>query len=333
MGELYSKAEKVLAWLGEEDSDARIARRFTDFFIPELQALMRREGRNDYSSYDLRDQDRWYSRIAEEPIPKEGWQALAAFFERTWFTCTWTFQEVVLANEAVMYCGSTRIDYNRFRDLLDYLDLSDYESNSIVKDSEEMTAGREIYQMMWHLRLIIDGDREEGEMSNNTPASYAEAFREQLLKYRALCIITDMLKDSPKKYKAKKLLSLGRSSSAHLPALRELTAKLVRVDEFPELAENHLTKEPDGLAHTRKLTHAYNFRCLMTTKKNFIGVVPIETQEGDHIFVLPGARVPMILRSVEEGTYELLEDAYIHGIMHGEAYNYIPKTMQEISIV
>ena len=105
------------------------------------------------------------------------------------------------------------------------------------------------------------------------------------------------------------------------------------IDEISKLAEKHLAKELDGLPYTRQLTHSYNFRCLVTTKKNLIGVSLVETQEGDQIFVLPGGRVPMILRPVDEGKYELVGDAYIHGIMHGEAYNYMPNTIQEISIV
>ena len=132
---------------------------------------------------------------------------------------------------------------------------------------------------------------------------------------------------------AQKLLSSGQNPSAVLPARRELGGQLVTIDEISKLAEKHLAKELDGLPYTRQLTHSYNFRCLVTTKKNFIRVAPVDTQEGDQIFVVPRARVPMILRPVDEGRYELVRDTYIHGIMHGEAYNYMPNTIQEISIV
>ena len=73
----------------------------------------------------LRHQSLWFQRTGEEALPDEEWLALATFFERACFTRAWTFQDVFLANEVVMICGSTRIDYNRFRDLLEYLDLSD----------------------------------------------------------------------------------------------------------------------------------------------------------------------------------------------------------------
>ena len=156
MGELYSKAEKVFVWLGEEEVYAKYAMAFIDSFIPNLQALMHSEGHDDYSFYDVRDQSLWYPRTGGEPISKEKWHALATFFERAWFTRAWTFQEVVLAGEVVMYCGSTRIDYNRFRDLLEYLDLSGYESSPQVKDLGLLTTGRDIYEMMWHRRMMID---------------------------------------------------------------------------------------------------------------------------------------------------------------------------------
>jgi hypothetical protein len=43
-------------------------------------------------------------------------------------------------------------------------------------------------------------------------------------------------------------------------------------------------------------------------------------QQGDEIWILPGASVPLILRKVSaECRYRVVGDAYVHGIMHGEA--------------
>ncbi|KAJ8108979.1 hypothetical protein OPT61_g7794 [Boeremia exigua] len=71
------------------------------------------------------------------------------------------------------------------------------------------------------------------------------------------------------------------------------------------------------------------------TSKGYIGWVPAESKNGDVVMILPGGRVPYVLRRASEpisthggagnnsGTerYKFLGDAYIQGIMNGEAYD------------
>ncbi|KAH8656875.1 heterokaryon incompatibility protein-domain-containing protein [Ilyonectria robusta] len=66
--------------------------------------------------------------------------------------------------------------------------------------------------------------------------------------------------------------------------------------------------------------HALNRRFFITTRGN-LGSGPADMREGDHICVLLGSKVPVILRDVEErpGYYGYVGHAYVHGIMHGEA--------------
>lgn len=59
-------------------------------------------------------------------------------------------------------------------------------------------------------------------------------------------------------------------------------------------------------------------RTFCTTKKGLMGWVPKLSRPEDIVAVLTGGRVPFILRP-HEGCYEVLGDAYIHGIMDGEA--------------
>jgi hypothetical protein len=68
-------------------------------------------------------------------------------------------------------------------------------------------------------------------------------------------------------------------------------------------------------------------RCFVTTAKGYFGFAPTECREGDVVVVLYGGRVPYVLRPIdvtETGShrrdYVLLGDAYIHGIMDGEAF-------------
>jgi hypothetical protein len=59
-------------------------------------------------------------------------------------------------------------------------------------------------------------------------------------------------------------------------------------------------------------------RRFFITKRGFFGLGPSTLKEGDVCSVLFGATVPFILRRKETG-YDLLGEAYLHGIMRGEA--------------
>ena len=59
-------------------------------------------------------------------------------------------------------------------------------------------------------------------------------------------------------------------------------------------------------------------RRLITTTKGYIGLAPSGVKRGDKVCVLLGCHVPMILRAVH-GHYQVIGDAYVHGMMHGEA--------------
>jgi hypothetical protein len=57
---------------------------------------------------------------------------------------------------------------------------------------------------------------------------------------------------------------------------------------------------------------------LITTSKGYIGLAPSSTERGDKVCVLLGCKVPLILRPIDD-YFQVIGDAYIHGIMHGEA--------------
>ncbi|GLA76942.1 hypothetical protein AtubIFM55763_008820 [Aspergillus tubingensis] len=66
------------------------------------------------------------------------------------------------------------------------------------------------------------------------------------------------------------------------------------------------------------ITRATSYRRMMISSKGYIGLVPAKAQEGDHICVLYGCSVPVILRKKGDH-YVLIGESYVHGIMDGEA--------------
>lgn len=61
-------------------------------------------------------------------------------------------------------------------------------------------------------------------------------------------------------------------------------------------------------------------RRMARTSEGYIGLVPARTQPGDCVWLLKGGNVPFVVRD-ESGTKRLVGEAYIHGIMKGEAFD------------
>jgi hypothetical protein len=57
------------------------------------------------------------------------------------------------------------------------------------------------------------------------------------------------------------------------------------------------------------------------TKKGYAGMVPNLTRQGDTVSIIKGGQVPFVLResALRVGTFQLVGESYIHGIMNGEA--------------
>ena len=49
-----------------------------------------------------------------------------------------------------------------------------------------------------------------------------------------------------------------------------------------------------------------------------MGWAPFHVRKGDRVCILMGGQVPYILRPIQNGEYQLIGEAYFHGLMHGE---------------
>ena len=69
-----------------------------------------------------------------------------------------------------------------------------------------------------------------------------------------------------------------------------------------------------------RVRRSISHRCMMRTKKGYLGLAPAVTQLGDRISLLKGLKAPVVLRPKGEA-WELVGECYIHGIMNGEAFD------------
>jgi len=61
-------------------------------------------------------------------------------------------------------------------------------------------------------------------------------------------------------------------------------------------------------------------RRIFRTHENYLGNGPRSIRPGDQVWILAGTKTPFVLRPQENGKHVLVGDSYVHGIMHGEAF-------------
>ena len=74
--------------------------------------------------------------------------------------------------------------------------------------------------------------------------------------------------------------------------------------------------------HTLRLNRFMRFagRRLARTRKGKLALVTPDAQEGDAIGIIQGGKTPLIMRANTVGTWRVLGDGYVHGIMQGEVW-------------
>ena len=109
MRDIYSKAQCVLVWLGEpyEGSDDAMD------FIPMLTSALQQLDAAPNTAQLLAGTDDIPSMTS--PI----WIALLRLFRRPWFGRTWTIQEVIKAQAAVVICGQKKTDWQELSACID----------------------------------------------------------------------------------------------------------------------------------------------------------------------------------------------------------------------
>jgi len=58
-----------------------------------------------------------------------------------------------------------------------------------------------------------------------------------------------------------------------------------------------------------------------TMDGNFVGIVQFDSWSGNEVWLFHVASTPFIMRSIPNGNYELVWEAYINGRMEEEAYS------------
>ncbi|TLS24044.1 hypothetical protein PpBr36_08855 [Pyricularia pennisetigena] len=90
--------------------------------------------------------------------------------------------------------------------------------------------------------------------------------------------------------------------------------------EDPEEAERaRLSFVTSGMAIEQSIVGFGIGRRLFPTAEGRLCMAPVEARAGDVVCVLLGCEVPLVIRPTGQGMYELIGEAYVSGIMDGEA--------------
>lgn len=112
----------------------------------------------------------------------------------------------------------------------------------------------------------------------------------------------------------------------HLQALGDKAVEEIRrwdrveglLQKIEDVLEEEYDRECDRRM-TREIFLVLNRRELFGMGNGLLGVGPNSLREGDKVCVFYDARQPFALRELEDGSFRLLGECYVHGIMHGEA--------------
>ncbi|KAI0110938.1 HET-domain-containing protein, partial [Nemania sp. FL0031] len=129
-------------------------------------------------------------------------------------------------------------------------------------------------------------------------------------------------------------LSSRYSEEKAIPTLREIE-EMVYIEEEEEgsLAEQKLESDRKDIEESFRI--AYFKRRLFRTAQGYFGIASQSIVPGDRVWVLAGARVPFVLKAADiedESRWELVSEAYVHGVMHGNASRSSEEFLRRISL-
>jgi hypothetical protein len=101
---------------------------------------------------------------------------------------------------------------------------------------------------------------------------------------------------------------------------------------FKHLFDGDFSKRFHGVPVMRYLTSVAGCctsRRFFITEKGYMGLGSLGTKPGDCVCILFGGPTPFILRDLDAGHHQFISDAYVHGVMHGEALADISKEAEQ----
>jgi hypothetical protein len=187
----------------------------------------------------------------------------------------------------------------------------------LLLDSTYTLTAQDRLEVLWRT-ILLDRDCLPGQKwqyLNAEKISLAFSAFLSLQASLALGNMEDKQKDS--------YLQVLKSRESHFSAT---CASFPRISEIVENAERSKSGRLDFLGPMETTVDIFLLRAqisgggrkLFVTPEKWLGSGPELLEPGDEIWLLKNAAVPFILRPTGDSQYQLVGEAYVHGIMYGE---------------
>jgi hypothetical protein len=116
--------------------------------------------------------------------------------------------------------------------------------------------------------------------------------------------------------------SLGYLSTDGMPKWCDEIGLLEDMVDWGNFSAPRIDFQDKGGRFGEAMQAFFTYRRFIRTTEDRIGLGPESVDVGDRVCIVQGARTPFIIRKEEgygQNEYRLIGDAYIHGMMHGEA--------------
>ncbi|EKG15489.1 ankyrin and HET domain-containing protein [Macrophomina phaseolina MS6] len=100
---------------------------------------------------------------------------------------------------------------------------------------------------------------------------------------------------------------------------------------YKDLLSGEKTKE--AVRYASIAYYKLNRRRPFTTSSGLLGIGPEELCKDDHLWILLGAHVPFVLRAMGNDCWNIVGEAYVHGIMDGELTQQSSVEIKQIQII
>jgi hypothetical protein len=126
-----------------------------------------------------------------------------------------------------------------------------------------------------------------------------------------------------------------------MPSIKQLTPQLVKITRLeammislkaPALRQTEesstwrfIRMQPEANEANRANFHmamALEGRsCVFVTTQKQLRIAPGDIHEGDEVYLVPGMRLPVVVRKTGTGEYRLISAGYIHGVTKGDMWD------------
>ncbi|KAF2647075.1 hypothetical protein K491DRAFT_699856 [Lophiostoma macrostomum CBS 122681] len=115
----------------------------------------------------------------------------------------------------------------------------------------------------------------------------------------------------------------------HIRKIAIETVQIVAQSRVAKVSRYEAQIQRAGLSLTDNMFE----RTLFVMSNHLMGKGPASIESGDEVWILHGAKVPYVLRPLGYVRYELMGEAYVHGIMQGEAMHEMRGRFRYITLV